>query len=170
MADLAELAALHGELEGSSLVDAVGSETFAYRDLVGGEELQGSGVVGLKAGGELVDQAGLALERGCPARAGAGRPGRSASRPWGWPSWGSASTCERHPGGARRVAVELDPALAFHRVLGGTEGRSGGGRRVGRLRTSNAVSSVGRMRPPWGRMVMAFASHAAGRRVPRRRR
>ncbi len=33
--DLAELAVLHGGLEGSSLVDAVGPETFAYRDLVG---------------------------------------------------------------------------------------------------------------------------------------
>ena len=33
--DLAELAVLHGELEGSSLVDAVGLETFTYRDLVG---------------------------------------------------------------------------------------------------------------------------------------
>jgi nucleoside-diphosphate-sugar epimerase len=33
--DLAELAVLHGESEGSSLVDAVGPETFTYRDLVG---------------------------------------------------------------------------------------------------------------------------------------
>jgi len=32
--DLAELAVLHGQLEGNSVVDAVGPETFTYRDLV----------------------------------------------------------------------------------------------------------------------------------------
>ena len=47
----------------------VGSKENQSRTLVKfGKEFKGNRVVGFEAGGQLVDQAGLALDSGCPGR------------------------------------------------------------------------------------------------------